>query len=375
MTDYPPLLKDLFNPAATRRAAEALHAAWAGFALEDFMQSVHGGAAFQNAEMKTRQRLIVGGLAAYLPAEVPHALGVLSAALPHTEGVYQGCYALWTERHAQDHPDAALAFLKQVGVVESSWAREDAQLALRPFIRADETRMLSLFATWARDANPYVRRLVAESLRPRGVWTAHLEAYKADPAPILPLLGMLKADPDLYVQKAVANNLNDISKDHPQRVLDLAHGWLAESDSPPTRWIVRRALRTLLKEGYPAAFAIFGFSMPPRVELLRFDLSAARVSIGGAVTLDLALQSTAETAQTLMIDYRVYYVKKSGATAPKLFRLRETTLQAGEVLRLRHKQAFAPLTTRVLYPGEHFFELVVNGVVLGERAALLLAEA
>ena len=47
----------------------------------------------------------------------------------------------------------------------------------------------------------------------------------------------LKTDSSLYVRRSVANNLNDISKTHPDLVMDLAEKWYGKNDS--TDWILR----------------------------------------------------------------------------------------------------------------------------------------
>ena len=47
---------------------------------------------------------------------------------------------------------------------------------------------------------------------PPAPWGIALPALKADPAPILPVLERLKLDPEEYVRRSVANNLNDIAR-------------------------------------------------------------------------------------------------------------------------------------------------------------------
>jgi len=52
------------------------------------------------------------------------------------------------------------------------------------------------------------------------------------------------------VRRSVANNLNDIAKDHPAFVLDLAQRWRGER--PATDALLKHACRTLLKTATPA---------------------------------------------------------------------------------------------------------------------------
>ena len=53
----------------------------------------------------------------------------------------------------------------------------------------------------------------------------------ADPKPVLDLLELLKDDPAEYVRRSVANNLNDIAKDHPELVIEVAQRWWADGDA------------------------------------------------------------------------------------------------------------------------------------------------
>ena len=64
---------------------------------------------------------------------------------------------------------------------------------------------------WAGHESESVRRLASEGCRPRLPWAMALPAFKADPAPILPILEKLKLDPSESVRRSVANNLNDIA--------------------------------------------------------------------------------------------------------------------------------------------------------------------
>ncbi|MDM0039936.1 DNA alkylation repair protein [Variovorax sp. J22G21] len=125
--------------------------------------------------------------------------------------------------------------------------REIAWMAVRDAVIASLDEALELLQPWVRDADPNIRRFASELTRPRGVWCAQIEALKAEPWLALPLLEPLQADGSRYVQNSVANWLNDASKTQGEWVESVAARWLAASDAPATRYIVRRALRTLSK--------------------------------------------------------------------------------------------------------------------------------
>ena len=127
--------------------------------------------------------------------------------------------------------------------------RECAWDSFRSYVVADLDRGLSLLERWVRDPDGRIRRCAVEATRPRGVWTAHVEALKDDPEPGLVLLEPVRSDPSRYVQRAVANWLNDASKSRPDWVLDVCTRWDRESPTKETGWTVNHALRTLRKQG------------------------------------------------------------------------------------------------------------------------------
>lgn len=213
----------------------------------------------------------------------------------------------------------------------------------------------------------HVRRLVSEGTRPRLPWAPRLRAFQADPSPVLRLLELLRDDPERYVQRSVANNLNDISKDHPELAVATCLRWL-EQPTEGRRWIVRHALRSLVKQGHLGALQALGAGNAPEVRVDSVRLTPRRVRIGDTLRFELRLTSTARQSQALVVDTRVHFVKADGKTSPKVFKLKQLELAPNASIVLRGRLGLAQLTTRRHYPGRHTLELVVNGVVspLGE---------
>ena len=140
--------------------------------------------------------------------------------------------------------EAARRFAADLSVA----VRECAWDSFRPYIAADLNRGFQLLKTWVRDSDPNIRRCAVEATRPRGVWTAHIEALKENPEPGLVLLEPVRSDPSQYVQRAVANWLNDASKSRPDWVRMICARWTDESQTQATARTVNHALRTLCKQ-------------------------------------------------------------------------------------------------------------------------------
>ncbi|MEX2114902.1 MAG: hypothetical protein WD845_17040 [Pirellulales bacterium] len=139
--------------------------------------------------------------------------------------------------------------------------RFTAEFCIRPFLADHQAKSLGLLQAWISDPNPHVRRLVSEGTRPRLPWGRRLRAFQADPHLTLPLLEELKDDPEIYVQRSVANHLADILKDNPAVAYTTCERWIEESSAPGVDsnraqarlWIVRHALRLPAKKGEPRA--------------------------------------------------------------------------------------------------------------------------
>jgi hypothetical protein len=182
------------------------------------------------------------------------------------------------------------------------------------------------------------------------------------------LLELLKDDDNRYVQRSIANNLNDIGKDHPDIAVEVCRRWLV--NAPAGRaWLVRHALRSLVKKGYKPALTALGVGGKAQVRVDNVRV-AARVHIGAKFTFSFELTSTSKQQQELMIDYAVHFVKADGAARAKVFKLRRIVLDPRQRVALSGSVSFRDMTTRRHYAGKHRIDLLINGVArqLGEFA-------
>jgi 3-methyladenine DNA glycosylase AlkC len=222
---------------------------------------------------------------------------------------------------------------------------------------------MAYMRAWAEDKNHHVRRLASEGCRPRLPWASALPAFKKDPTLILLVLEKLKDDESEYVRKSVANNLNDISKDHPDLVLDICERWYGVSRN--TDWIVKHACRSLLKAGNERALALFSFADPAGISVEKLALDQFVLAIGAALRFSFELVVNTEEPRQLRLEYRVYYLKASGKSSAKIFQLREDTFPPGRHP-ISRKHSFEERTTRKHYPGQHHLSIVVNGLEMAK---------
>ena len=251
--------------------------------------------------------------------------------------------------------------------------RFTAEGAIRAFIQKYPDRTLTVLQQWAEDPNCHVRRLVSEGTRPRLPLAPRLRDFIRDPRPVLALLEQLKADPELMVRRSVANNLNDIAKDHPDLVVETLARWKQAAD-PATQWIAGHAARTLLKQGHMGALALLGYPAENNISVASFQLNQTSVRMGEDLVFAIEILSTTDAPQNLLIDYVVHHLKANGKLAPKVFKLAKKRLGPRAMLSLTKRHAFRPLSTRVYYPGRHALELQINGQRWGWQEFELVIE-
>ena len=220
--------------------------------------------------------------------------------------------------------------------------------------------MMNLLMEWTKDESVHVRRLVSEGTRPRLPWAFQLKSFIVDPSEIFPLLTALKDDKELYVRRSVANNLNDISKDHPLRVIELLKQW--KDGTTHMKWIIKHALRTLIKKGDRGALALLDY-FPIDDLSVKLTLLRHQIYLGESLEFEVSIDSLSKEDQPLLIDFIVWYQKFNGSLTSKVFKLKQLTLHSQEHIFCKKNHTFSDLTTRKHYQGKHQIALQINGKV------------
>ena len=105
--------------------------------------------------------------------------------------------------------------------------RETALMSVIYGLKKAKVKTLDLLKKWAESDNEYLKRGATESLRPRAEIKWLRDPTKNDI--ILDLLTRLNKDPSKYVRKSVGNNLKDLTKHMPEKILTLMECWIKDS--------------------------------------------------------------------------------------------------------------------------------------------------
>ena len=358
------LWKDRLNHETIREFANVIKSEYDPFPVEEFLKSTVDES-WSGLELMARGRKICVNLGKYLPADYSEALAVIDKVIDKYKGMAVYSLVDFIEVFGQNEANWELS----VSAMERYTQYASAEFVVRPFIVKNEERMMARMYAWSKHDNEHVRRLSSEGCRPQLPWGQALAGFKKDPSPVLPIITQLKTDPSAYVRKSVANNINDISKTHPDLIVKLAQDWYGENEY--TDWIIKHGCRTLLKKGNRDALAIFGYQDVTAVDVSGFTIDRASVPFGGEMTFSFEILS--ETPTKVRLEYGIDYVKANGKRNRKIFQISEISLKGKTKKAYSKKHSFEELSTRKHYPGLHSITLIVNGAERGTLDFELLA--
>lgn len=274
-------------------------------------------------------------------------------------------FKLWplldfVENRGQGYCNDSLLFMKMIT------ERFTAEFAIRPYLLRHQDSAYDFAKQLSRSPNEHHRRLASEGTRPRLPWGIKLRPAVEDPSRGLAVLENLKFDDSLYVRKSVANHLNDISKDHPELVIKTLKSWLKQAGKNQNEkldFIIRRALRNLIKAGHPGALALVGVKVDVADSLLcrKAKISDKVIRLNQPFYLQIEIENSSSKDIVYVLDFEIHFKKANGSNSPKVFKWSTGKLVAGQVSSLRKNMNIKPITTRVYYSGKHWVVIKLNG--------------
>ncbi|MEW7007156.1 DNA alkylation repair protein [Lentilitoribacter sp. EG35] len=238
-------LKEWFDRDCALRIGAAIEPNYDNFDTEKYADEVDEGV--NGLELKDRVYLMAKALRDQLPDDYSKAGEVLEyslgSPLETEEGMFIKGYWLMpiarlVEEFGLENFDISMRLNEKITM------RHTSEYSVRPYIERDTAKALQYMNNWAQSQNVHVRRLAVEGGRPRLPWAKQLNTFINNPEPMLKLIEPLKEDTSKYVRKSIANLINDVSKDHPDRIRQLAEDW-KNVDSSSTCWILKHGMRTL----------------------------------------------------------------------------------------------------------------------------------
>lgn len=361
------LFKNIWNEAFFDGFTKALK-----YILDDFDEPLFLSQVidceWENKEFSQRRKHISTIMKNFLPADYKNAIAKILELIQHVKetaywksvektsfglSLEYGFLAGFVDRYGLDDYETS------VNAIEEITRFTSCEFTVRPFIIKYPDKMMKQMLVWSEHDHWAVRRLASEGCRPRLPWAMALPNLKSNPAPIIPILENLKNDTFEIVRKSVANNLNDIAKDHPQTVIDLARKWQGESKN--TDWVIKHGCRTLLKQGHTEALALFGLHTVHNIRIQDFQISTPKVTIGTSLEFSFKLMNNNNKKVKIRLEYGLYYQKANGTLSRKVCKISEKEYAENSVTPITWKHSFRVITTRVFHPGLHQVSIIING--------------
>lgn len=204
-----------------------------------------------NLEFTSRQELVANALYESIDIGYIGTLDVfyqiLGPELTGNSGAFSEGWWLWpigkyVEYYGTEYFTQSTDFSKELT------KRFTGEYCMRPILQNYPQKTFELLKRWSKDENERVRRLSSECMRIRLPWTRRTDIALEYFDDFVEVLDNLKNDSDKYIQKSVANNLNDLYKENPEKFHYIISKWESLDMTKETEWIIKHGSRTLDKE-------------------------------------------------------------------------------------------------------------------------------
>ena len=205
----------------------------------------------EELEFNQRQELVATALYKSFDLDYEDTVAVfykiLGEELKGNSGAFSEGWWLWpigkyVEMYGEDHFQISIDFSKELT------KRFTSEYCMRPLIKKYPEASLKILYDWSKDSNERVRRLSSECLRIRLPWAKKLYTALEYFDAYVEILTNLKDDKDKYIQKSVANNLNDFYKENPEKFYEIVNKWQDGKISKECEWVIKHGSRNIGKK-------------------------------------------------------------------------------------------------------------------------------
>ncbi len=358
------VLKDeLFNKQSVRFISKRIKKVFHDFDENSFVKDILDK--FPELELKQRIIWITENLKKYLVSDYQVACNLLIKSLPDELDLNKtdndfGYFILspyWEFVGKYGCNNEHLDF--SLWVLEVFTKRFSMESAIRPFLKKYPKQTMVYIEKWSKNDNYHVRRLASEWIRPNLPWSGKIDIWIW---PTLSILDNLFTDHAQYVLRSVANNLNDITKLSPKSVIEKLQNWRSQNiQSEKNMWfLIRHALRSELKNANKSALWLLWYEKSD-IKFSDFKMLKKLVNIWENAQFSFKIFS--KKNQKLLIKYNLYFVTASGKLSSKVFNIWNKQMKKWENINIFKKHPLKKMTTKKLYKGKHFVEIVINGEV------------
>jgi 3-methyladenine DNA glycosylase AlkC len=352
------LLKDLYNKEFYTSFSVVLENHIPNFDKKKFIKMIFSSP-FDSMQLKERMRHTTITLNHFLPNDFNESCFILKKCIQQIQGNSNDWGALeylffadYIEQFGIEHYEPS------VEAIEFTTQFITCEFAVRPFIIKYPNKILSQLKKWAKHPNAKVRRLATEGIRPRLPWAMALPEFKKDPSQVLEILEILKNDESEFVRRSVANNLNDISKDHPSLVIEIAKRW--KGISVETDNIIKHASRTLLKQGHTDILNHFGLDSK-NILIKNGRIQTPKIKIGDSLMFSFEIENNNKSKKYIRLEYAIYFLRQNGTYGKKVFKISEKEYEKLSKITIYKNHSFRRITTKKYYEGKQFISIIVNG--------------
>lgn len=236
--------KDHYNDAYIMELSKKILAVQPTFDSDAFTHTLVGQ--LDDKELFARFDCIVDAMKSSLDQEYAKNIiaffDILGPELTQSEGMFIHGWWLWpigryVERYGNEDWQLSLSFLKELT------KRFTSEYAIRTLLKEHPKEVMNVLISWADDENVHVRRLASEGVRIHLPWSKKMMVAIDEFEKYTTILTKLKDDPEKFVQKSVANNLNDLYREAPEKAEMIIKEWQRNGQSKAQNWIIKHGMR------------------------------------------------------------------------------------------------------------------------------------